>query len=210
MKRYKECALLCLENQSKEELINIIDEFCERKSYKTEKRQTWTKNDTLVVFINKEELPLSKMILSAPEYENKVLISNIVPTRESGLLSLDYSEYNHILDTFKDDVFVEIKNKYSNIIEENQEDYTIQEIIPKSYKELIKWLNMYPLSGHTLDEHRWYDFLIALKNNKENISVSDFAEFIKENYQWSESDLEKYMFKFEEQTDLLNYYDEHK
>lgn len=84
------------------------------------------------------------------------------------------------MDVFKADVFLEINKKYKNAIEENQEDYTIQEIIPKSYVYLETWLSFYPLSGHPLDEHRWYDFLIALRNNKEYLSVSDFSKFIQE------------------------------
>ena len=87
-----------------------------------------------------------------------------------------------ILDTFKNDVFCEIKNAHSNEIEETQEDYTIEEIIPKSYNKLIIWLSQYPLSGHPFDEHRWFDFLIALRRNEESLSVSDFSKFIKEEY----------------------------
>lgn len=210
MKRYKDCALLCLKEQTMEELICIVETICLDKLYKTERRQTCTKDDTLVVFMEKDDLPLSRIILTTSDSERKIVISNIVPDKKSGLSSLDYSTYNKILDVFKADVFLEINKKYKNAIEENQEDYTIQEIIPKSYVYLETWLSFYPLSGHPLDEHRWYDFLIALRNNKEYLSVSDFSKFIQENYNWSKTDLEQFELKFEEQIDLLEYYDEHR
>lgn len=212
MKRYKNCALLCLKEQTMTELFRVVETFCLKKSYKVEKRQILTKDkdDTLVVFMEKPDLPLSKLVLTTSDSERKIVISNIVPDKKSGLLSLDYSTYNKILDVFKTDVFLEINKEYKNTIEENQEDYTIQEVIPKSYVYLETWLSFYPLSGHPLDEHRWYDFLIALRNNKEYLSVSDFSKFIQENYNWSETDLERFELKFEEQIDLLEYYDEHR
>lgn len=212
MKRYKNCALLCLKEQTMTELFRVVETVCLKKSYKVEKRQILTKDkdDTLVVFMEKPDLPLSKLVLTTSDSERKIVISNIVPDKKSGLLSLDYSTYNKILDVFKTDVFLEINKEYKNTIEENQEDYTIQEVIPKSYVYLETWLSFYPLSGHPLDEHRWYDFLIALRNNKEYLSVSDFSKFIQENYNWSETDLERFELKFEEQIDLLEYYDEHR
>ena len=210
MKRYKDCALKCLKNQSTSELLELVERICGQKSYRTEKNNTWANNDTLVVYVEKESLPLSRIIIVVRQNEQKLDIVNIVPSKKSGLSSLDYTQYNTILDTFRDDVFLEIKNKYSNEIEENNEDYTIQEIIPKSFDKFNLWLNMYPLSGHPLDEHRWFDFLIALRENDESLSVSDFSKYIEEKYGWSEDDLERFELKYEEQIDLLEYYDEHR
>lgn len=210
MKRYKDCALKCLNKQVNIELLDLVEQICKEKSYKTEKNNTWVDNDTLIVYMEKEGLPLSRLIIVAYKNEQKVDIVNIVPSKKSGLSSLDYTQYNTILDTFKEDVFLEIKKKFSNEIEENNEDYTIQEIIPKSFEKLNLWLSMYPLSGHPLDEHRWFDFLIALRKNDESLSVNDFSKYIEEQYGWSQEDLERFELKYEEQIDLLEYYDEHR
>lgn len=210
MKRYKDCALKCLDKQASGELLNLVEKICKEKSYKTEKNNTLVDNDTLIVNMEKEGLPLSRLIIVASRNEQKLDIVNIIPSKKSGLSSLDYTQYNTILDTFKKDVFLEIKNKYSNEIEENNEDYTIQEIIPKSFEKLNLWLSRYPLSGHPLDEHRWFDFLIALRKNDESLSVSDFSKYIEEQYSWSQEDLERFELKYEEQIDLLEYYDEHR
>lgn len=207
MKRFKSCALLCSKSQEITELVELICLICKKKCYDVVKQQTLKKDDTLVVSVNKEKLPLSDLILFVNEEENKVDIINIIPSKKSGLFSLDYSTYNSILDVFKKDVFLEINGCE---IKENQEDYTIQEIIPKSYEKLNTWLEAFPLSGHPLDERRWFDFLIALRKNRETLSIDDFSKYIQENYNWSKKDIERFEFKYEEQINLLEYYDENR
>lgn len=210
MKRFKSCALLCLENQKMTELVELICSICKNKCYDVVKQQTFKKDDTLVVSVNKEKLPLSDLILFVNEEENKVDIINIIPSKKSDIFSLDCSAYNNILDVFKKDVFLEINDINGCEVEENQEDYTIQEIIPKSYEKLNTWLEAFPLSGHPLDERRWFDFLIALRKNRETLSIDDFSKYIQENYNWSKKDIERFEFKYEEQINLLEYYDENR
>ena len=71
-------------------------------------------------------------------------------------------------------------------------------------------MNAFPLSGHPFDEYRWFDFLISLRKNDENLSVDDFSKYIQENYNWSKKDIERFGLKYEEQIELLEYYDEHR
>lgn len=210
MKRFKSCALLCSKNQKMTELVELICSICKNKCYDVVKQQTFKKDDTLVVSVNKEKLPLSDLILFVNEEENKVDIINIIPSKKSDIFSLDCSAYNNILDVFKKDVFLEINDINGCEVEENQEDYTIQEIIPKSYEKLNTWLEAFPLSGHPLDERRWFDFLIALRKNRETLSIDDFSKYIQENYNWSKKDIERFVFKYEEQINLLEYYDENR
>lgn len=210
MKRFKSCALLCSKNQKMTELVELICSICKNKCYDVIKQQTFKKDDTLVVSVNKEKLPLSDLILFVNEEENKVDIINIIPSKKSDIFSLDCSAYNNILDVFKKDVFLEINDINGCDVEENQEDYTIQEIIPKSYEKLNTWLEAFPLSGHPLDERRWFDFLIALRKNRETLSIDDFSKYIQENYNWSKKDIERFGLKYEEQVELLEYYDENR
>lgn len=207
MKRFKSCALYCSQNQNIKELVDAVCGFCKANDYPVEKKQTWKKDDTLLVTINRDDLPLSRLILSVREDENKIVILNIFPSPQSGLRSLDHTTYNIILDTFKNDVFMKIS---PDQIEENQEDYTIEEVIPLSYKKLQTWLNAFPLSGHILDEHRWFDFLISLREKKEHLSIDDFSKYIEEEYGWDDDVISKFASKFEEQMELLEYYDEHR
>lgn len=128
---------------------------------------------------------------------------------ESGISHIDYSEYNKILDYFRDKVFYKIINDSHNHISENTEDFNIEEVIPYSFSKLNTWLSNFPLSGHPLDERRWYDFVISLHKNNEDLSIDVFKKYLQEKYNWEEDVVESFALKLESQLDLLDYYDSH-
>ena len=207
MKRFKDCSICCVSGQSVNELANLIIGKCLEKSYRVDESSSFQQNDTFSVFFNKQECPISRLILLNSSEENSVKIINIVPDCKS-YVSLDKDQYNQILDFFKADIFFSIKEEFGNEIKETSANYTIEEIIPHSFKLLNRWLNAYPLSGHTLDQKRWFDFLISLVKNDESLSLDDFSQYIKENYNWSEKDISRFEFKLEEELSLLRYYNE--
>lgn len=210
MKRYKDCALICNNEQSPIELLDNVLLYSKKKGYKTDRYKTFEENDSLSVYIKVKDLPYSRMIICAFNEGDKVEIVNIIPMPESGISHIDYIEYNKLLDIFRDNVFTVISERHGNKIEENTEDYTLEEIIPLSYPKLQTWLSMYPLSGHTLDTKRWYDFIIELHKNREQLPISDFEKHIQENYEWDEKTIEEFSFRLESQLELLDYYDEHR
>ena len=208
MKRFKDCYISCIQGQSADDLANLIKEKCIEKSYKVEEHTAFSLNDTLTVFINKKEYPICRLILSISIEEKSVKIINIVPDRRTGLSSLDKELYNQILESFKEDIFLPIAERFENEINETSADYTIEDIIPESSRPLKTWLNAYPLSGHAYDQERWFKFLISLVENDEELSLDDFSQYIKENYNWSEEDINRFELKFEEELSLLKYYNE--
>ena len=205
MKRFKDCAILCNPGQSVSKLLLAIEERC-IKLYDVEKLTAFNIDDTLSVTFDKGEFPICRLILLASEEENSVKIVNIVPSQKSGLSSLEMDLYNRILDVFRDDIFIPIEEAFGNKIQETKADYTIEDVIPESSYLLKRWLNAYPLSGHKLDQERWFDFLISLNRNDEYLSLDDFSKYIKENYSWQEEDIEKFELKLEEELALLEYY----
>lgn len=207
MKRYKNCALLCTQGQTAMDLLSLVKEVCENTQYKVFCKKTWHDNDTLEILAEKPGMTSSMILMIAKEEEKKVEVVNILPSKKSSKYRLEIEEYNSILNQFRDDVFVQMPN---NKIEENKENYTIEDLIPKTSEKLKSWLRAFPLSGHPSDEKRWYDFLISLKNNGENLCISDLSKYIEENYNWSAEDLQSVLVKYEEQIDLLDYYDEHR
>lgn len=210
MKRYKDCAIKCIQNQQPLELLDIVARVSEEKGYKIEQYSSFREHDSLVVYIQEKGLPYSRLIVCANTEECRVSIVNIVPMPESGTSHLKYTEYNRLLGVFRDKVFEFIKKQDGNLIFENSEDYTIDEIIPLSFSALNTWLNGSPLSGHPLDENRWYAFIVALHTNHEQLSIGDFETYIQEKYGWSENVIESFSLKLESQLDLLEYYDEHR
>lgn len=210
MKRYKDCALVCNEGQETMNLLDIIERVSKTKEYKVERYTSWKKNDSLAVYTQEKSLPYSRLILTLNNERSSVDIVNIVPTQESGTSQIGYTEYNRLLDIYRDDVFAEIREQYGNAIKENTEDYSIKDIIPLSYQSLNTWLEAYPLSGHPLDTKRWYDFVVKLHLSGEHLPLSDFEKYIEETYNWNENDILRFSLKLESHLELLEYYDNNK
>lgn len=207
MKRYKDCKLVCLPDQNPMELMQLVMDECRKEGLCVEQSTSISDNDTFCVYVDFVDLPASKLVLNASTDKNGVAILNIVPLPKSDVSMLDIPTYNQILDAFSDKVFCPITNTCGNPIEANTEDYSIDNIIPQSFPKLKTWLSFYPLSHHPLDEHRWYDFLIALLKNGERVASSVLSEYIKENYHWADDDLFDLEMRFESQMDLLEYYE---
>ncbi len=191
------------------ELLDIIEQVSKEKKYEVNRYKTEKENDSLAVFIQKEALPYSRLILFIKNEERKVEIVNIIPMKESGVFQIECVEYNKLLDAYRDDVFVLINQRFGNAIEQNTEDYSLEEVIPKSYPLLNTWLNGHPLSGHPNDTERWYDFVIRLHNSEESLSLSDFEKYVEENYGWDRETIDKFSLRLESQLELLDYYDSH-
>lgn len=207
MKRYRDCTILCNKNQNTEQLMQEVETISISKGYKVERTSSLVNNDTLLVNIKIKGLPASTIVLGVYSEGKGVSILNIVPLPESGVSHIDIETYNKILDIFKDDVFQDIHNKHYNSIETNKEDYTIQEIIPKSFEKLNRWLNGYPLSSHQFDTNSWYDFVIALHKSGESLPLDILGNYVKERYRWKEDDITKMELRLESHLDLLEYYD---
>lgn len=210
MKRYKDCELVCNEGQDAYDLLEIVEKVAQAYDYRTNRQSTISNKDTLVVYTKEAALPYSRIIICPLSEGEAVYIANIVPMPESGTSHIDHVVYNQLLDIFRESVFADINAKYGNAIRGNEEDYTLEDIIPISYPKLRTWLAAYPLSGHPLDTCRWYDFVLSLHLNQEHLSLDDFRKYIEENYGWEEDDLNRFELKLESQLDLLEYYDEHR
>lgn len=207
MKRYRDCMLVCNKNQNPEQLLQEVENTTVSKGYQIERTSSLVNNDTLHVKIKANGLPVSNMVLGVHSGEEGVSILNIVPLPESGVYHIDIETYNKILDLFMNDVFQDIHNRQSNSIKTNKEDYTIQEIIPKSFEKLNRWLNGFPLSSNQFDTNRWYDFVIALHKSGESLPLDTLGKYIEERYRWEEEDITKMELRLESHLDLLEYYD---
>ena len=207
MKRFRDCMLVCNAGQTPEDLLLIIEQTSITKGYNLQKITSIVNKDTLIVQFRADDLPYSRIVLGIYSERKGVSIVNIVPMLERGTSELSPEVYNKILELFKEDVFEQIKKERGNSIETNDEDYSIEEVIPKSFSKLNAWLSGYPLSSHPNDTQRWYDFVISLHVNHENLSLDDLDAYIEENYHWSDDDIKKIELRLESHLDLLDYYD---
>lgn len=158
--------------------------------------------------ISIEGLPKVRLVLSV--YKTKGIftlsIVNIVPTQDSGYSSLEKEVYNKILQYFVDSVLTPVNaGKYK--VYTNQESYTLKEQIPLSWNTFFLWVDAFPLSHHPHDQERWLNFVIALHNNKEHLSISDFEEWLQTEKGWSYDEIDYFSSKLEYGLELLEKYD---
>lgn len=201
MKRFKDCKLCCVAGQTPLALLGELKAACAVRGIEINRFDE--KYNSLVVSFSAEGNPKSSLVLHANNYSNGVAIINIFPDISSGINELSIDSYNAILDAFKSCVFVPLSEKQGNKILENSPEYDIDEIIPISCKKLKIWLENYPLSGHTLDRNRWYDFVIAMYSNHESIDPFVFRDYLISVEDWSEVEAENAANKLEEQLSLL-------
>ena len=58
-----------------------------------------------------------------------------------------------------------------------------------------------------MDEARWFDFIVALVKNEEELSISTFEEYIVETQKtWTRNDIECFSEKLEYSIRLLKHY----
>lgn len=208
MKRYRDCTLVCKENQTVEQLMEIVQHASESKGYRTTRDTSIVNNDTLTIYINPKNLPSSRVVISYCSDSQGVSVVNIVPMTESGVSHINPETYNKLLDVFCADIFETLSKAQGNKIETNKEEYTIEELIPQSFAKLHTWLSNYPLSSHRFDINRWYDFVISLHENDEHLPLEDLRDYLKEKYGWSDDDIYKTEIRLETHLDLLKYYDD--
>lgn len=210
MKRYKDCKIISCEGLSASQMLKVVEDAARVKSYKTKRNSCLRIDDVVMVYFRKPDLPYSRIIVSSSERDNTLYIVNIIPMPESGVSHITIEVYNKILDTFRLDVLDDLCKDGKFQIVETSEDYSIEDVIPKSYSLLKRWLDAAPLSGHPHDLKRWYDFVISLHRNEEQISLDTFGKYLRETCKWDEETIDEYELKLESHLDLLEYYDEHR
>lgn len=158
--------------------------------------------------ISIEGLPKVRLVLSVYKTDAIFALSivNIVPTQDSGYSSLEKEVYNKILQYFVDRVLTPVNAGKYNVYT-NKESYSLEEQIPLSRNAFFQWVDAFPLSHHPHDQERWLNFVIALHKNKEDLSISDFEEWLQTEKDWSYDEIDYFSSKLEYGLELLEKYD---
>ena len=212
MKKYKDLIIDCGSDEAALLGLLAIKERCNGKpfSYSEKVEKMYDVDEHLLhILVEISETPAAILLVFANDAKIKVI--NIVPFQHS----CDYIEkdiYNHIVDTFNDMVITPLfSEKYK--IDCAKEELSIQEIIPKSFQELNRWVTCpgapnNPFSNLN-DLHRWFDFICALHTNGEELSSGDLEQWLKDDNGWEEDVVTDTIIRYETERDLLNYYDSH-
>ena len=140
--------------------------------------------------------------------EGDIKVINIVPFNNS-TFRIETEDYNRIIDEFYNKIITPVIDKKYDV-EVTAGDYTLQELIPQSYRSLEQWVHCpgapnAPFS-HQLDLERWFNFLCQLIRNDETLGVDQLEQWLREEVKWPEEIIEETLLKYEEEIDLLDYY----
>lgn len=146
------------------------------------------------------------LTLLANQQRTEIYVANIVPTAvQSERLTMD--EYNVTLNVFKENVIdVNLKNEIDTHCAMSAASYELKDLIPMSFSVFEKWMNQSPLSYHPYDMERWYDFVIAVHKNGEELAGEDLEKALQEDYHWRVEDANLFSEKLEDELELLKRY----
>jgi hypothetical protein len=135
-------------------------------------------------------------------------VPNIVPMQYG---SLTFSEYNAVLASFLACVVKPIVGAFGfkvNITNPSQDiDDWLSSDAATKLRRFSGSANKSTGASHPMDEKRWFDFLIAVHNNGENLGGDRLARWLHEIEGWDEETAHELAGDFENALSLLSYYD---
>lgn len=209
MKRYKDLTIVCGSDAvALQELVNIesaciIPEF----RFDDAVEKMYEPDDKMAhILVTIQGLP--QAVLLAWVNEGNIKVINVVPFNHS-VFRIEIEDYNRIIDEFNSKIISPTLRGRCEVIVTSG-DYTLQNIIPKSYDALNRWAHSpgapnAPFS-HQLDLERWFEFLCKMVDNNESMDSGKLEQWLCEEMKWSEDVIRETILKYEEETDLLDYY----
>lgn len=196
------------EAQALEELVTI-ENYCTSGNFRfdEEVEKLYDANDHLAHILCTLPNTPQSIVLVYSSY-NALKVINIVPFKHS-TSQLTHDEYNRIVDAFYNEVILPLfEGKHEIII--SPAEVSVKDMIPLSFECLNRWVKCpgapnAPFS-HPNDLHRWFDFLIALKDNNETLSSGDLEQWLIEDLEWDEEVVNDTIIRYETEIDLLEYY----
>lgn len=141
--------------------------------------------------------------------QNLLYVANIVP-REIG--QLNYDQYNSVLTEFCDSFVRPIATELRLEIELTKNIQSIDDwICPDSAKKLRRFsdlANKSTGSSHLHDEERWFEFVISIVINNDELSATRLERWLVEDDNWPDYAAENLAHEFEYEIGILKYYRE--
>lgn len=208
MKKFKDLTISTANDADAIDALVQIQDACKGSPflYGEDIEKQYAPNDHIAHIVAKiSNLPEAVLIVFANDAAVKVL--NIVPWKQS-TNRLTKTEYNAILDIFAEKVITPLfHDKYEIVI--TPDEVSMRDIIPESFESLNSFVNcpgkQSPFS-HPLDRERWFEFICSLTTTGEYLSAGDLELYLLEDEGWDLELVEDVIGRFEDATDLLNYY----
>lgn len=210
MKRYKDIVIDCGDSKTALKELVSIKNACILPEFKhdEELEKMYDPDDTMAhILVDIIGLPKAVIIVSVND--SKIKVINIVPFKRS-VSQIEVDIYNQMIDYFYKKILKPVfMNQYR--IDITSGDYTLKEIIPKSFEALNLWTSCpgapdTPFS-HPSDLELWFEFLYQMTINREELFSDQLEQWLREEKNWPDDIIHETILKYEEEMELLNYYD---
>jgi hypothetical protein len=211
MKRFRDLFINCTSHNEALALLHIIENECNSEPFvfSEDVRSQYMSDESMTHILSSVSgTPRSVLVLFARDKTLKVI--NIVPYMHS-VSSIDKDDYNRIVEEFGRKITPLCEGDHYRIVISPAE-YRIQDLIPLSFQALDLWVHCPAPQApflHPSDLHLWFDFLIALVENNEQLMSGDLELWLREEMKWSEELIEETILHFEHDKELLKYFNEH-
>lgn len=196
------------ESKSIEELV-AIENKCDGKLFRFDEEieKLYAQNDKMLhILATVPDMPQAIMLVYASNGTIKVL--NVVPFGK-GNEALTKTQYNAIVNCFDEKVITPLfKAKYT--IAKTSDEVRMEDLIPESFHALdmfVKCPGWPSPFSHPLDRERWCEFICSLNANGEDLSSGDLELWLRDDIKADEKLIEEIIYKYEDATELLEYYD---
>lgn len=195
MIKFQFLTIHCNSEQEAQNVLSQIVMSCNTAQFKYIGKNDIKPYPVEIISVNINNLPKSKLFIGISwSKSSDVNVANIIPD-EKGVFELSKEQYNAILQSFN--AFL---NKSLNIQTDlTKADVSIEELVPRSYSKLKSWYDLSNPGGriiHPNDVERWYEFVLSVIKNEEELGLDDFENWLinekHESYETAEEIVERY------------------
>lgn len=210
MKRYKDIVIDCSDSKTAIKELDSIKNACilPEFTHNEELEKMYAPDDNMA-HILVDIIGLPKAVISVWANDSKIKVINIVPFKGS-VSQIEVDIYNQMIDCFYTKILKPVFiNRYK--INISSDDYTLKEIIPKSFEALNRWTSCPGAPGspfsHPSDLELWFEFLCQMTINREELFSDQLEQWLREEKSWPDDIIHETILKYEEEMYLLKYYD---
>jgi hypothetical protein len=168
--------------------------------------------DNFIVFIYcGDKVNKASVFLYVKDFDKlEFKVTNIVPMEKS---SLNYDEYNEVLDKWAKDCIIPYVNDWGlsyKVTSENVDlEYYMSKECARKLRMFSSTANKSTGSSHPCDQERWHDFICQTMKDKDKNVISILGRWLVEEEGWDDEHATELVIQYEQGIALLEHYREH-
>lgn len=195
MIKFQFLTIHCKNEQEAQNVLSQIVMSCTGEQFRYIERNDIKPYPVEIIRVNLNNLPKAKLFIGLSwSKSSDVNVTNIIPD-EKGVFELSKEQYNAILQSFN----VYLNQRLNIPTDLTKANVSMEELIPESYTKLKNWYDLSNPGGriiHPNDVERWYEFVLSVIKNEEDLGLDDFENWLinekHESYETAEEIVERY------------------